>query len=205
MLATTFRYFMPCLFTTISLFTSACWSQIEPRNPNTDWFQEAGYGVFVHYLDALQNNEDAINSLGRATSWDECVRAFDTEQFAETMAEAGAGYVIFTMMQVTRHMIAPNETYDHVTGYVPGEACAARDLVEDLYTSLHKRNIPLMLYWTGDGPRGDAQAAAGFGCRFPVTTEFVQRSGRRRLGVRSTVRRQGGRLVGRRLLPLDRL
>lgn len=33
----------------------------------------------------------------------------------------------------------------------------------DLYQSLEKRGIPLMLYWTGDGPRQDKQAAAGMG------------------------------------------
>jgi hypothetical protein len=91
------------------------------------------------------------------------------------MAEAGAGYVIFTMMQVTRFMIAPNATYDRITGYKPGEACATRDLVEDLYGSLSRRKIPLMLYWTGDGPRADEKAAPAFGWKEPVTTEFVRK------------------------------
>jgi hypothetical protein len=155
--------------------TVPCWAQAEPRNANTTWFQAAGYGVFVHYLAGLQNNREAINSLGCQTSWEACVHEFDTERFAETMEEVGAGYVVFTVMQVTRHMIAPNETYDRITGYSPGEACATRDLVADLYESLHKRNIPLLLYWTGDGPRADPQASSAFGCRTPVTNEFVQR------------------------------
>lgn len=142
-------------------------------NPNTDWFQKAGYGVFVHYLAGLQNNRDAIASLGKQTSWDECVREFDTERFAQTMQEVGAGYVIFTVMQVTREMIAPNATYDRITGYRPGEACATRDLIEDLYRSLSRRGIPLMLYYTGDGPRADEKAGPAFGCGTPVTTEFV--------------------------------
>jgi len=145
----------------------------EPNNPNTDWFQKAGYGIFVHYLAGLQNNREQFHSLGRETPWDECVREFDTERFADTMAEAGAGYVIFTMMQVTRFMIAPNATYDRITGYKPGEACATRDLVEDLYRSLSRHKIPLMLYWTGDGPRADSKAAPAFGWKEPVTPEFV--------------------------------
>jgi len=37
-------------------------------------------------------------------------------------------------------------------------ACA-----RDLYHALHAKNIPLMLYWTGDGPRTDAKAAAALG------------------------------------------
>lgn len=142
-------------------------------NANTDWFRKAGYGVFVHYLAGLQNNREQIHSLGRETSWDECVREFDTESFAETMAEVGAGYVIFTVMQVRREMIAPNETFDRITGYQPGEACATRDLIEDLCQSLSRRSIPLMLYYTGDGPRADPQAAGAFGWQTPVTPEFV--------------------------------
>lgn len=150
-------------------------AQSAPHNPNTDWFRRAGSGVFVHYLNGLQNNRESIHSLGRETSWDECVREFDTERFAETMREVGAGYVIFTVMQVTRHLIAPNAVFDRISGYAPGEACATRDLIEDLYQSLERRGIPLMLYFTGDGPRADARANAGFGFSPPVSAEFVRR------------------------------
>ncbi len=141
----------------------------------TDWFRDAGFGVFVHYLESLQNNPEKVHSLGKCTSWDECVRDFDTERFADAMAEAGAGYVIFTAMQITRHMIAPNATFDRISGYGPGEACATRDLIEDLHASLSKRKIPLMIYWTGDGPRGDDRAGKAFGCGSPVSRAFVQK------------------------------
>lgn len=147
----------------------------ESRNPNTDWFQRAGYGVFVHYLEDLQNDPQQIHSLGRQTSWDECVREFDVNRFADAMAEAGAGYVFFTMHQRTRFLIAPNATFDKMTGYKPGEACATRDLVEDLYQALRRKSIPLMLYWTGDGPRQDPKAAAAMGATAQVTTEYVRK------------------------------
>ncbi len=153
---------------------SAC-AFAEPDNSKTDWFVKAGYGVFVHYLEGIQNNPGEIHSLGKHSSWDECVRDFDTERFADSMAEAGAGYVIFTVMQISRHMIAPNATFDRITGYKPGEACATRDLIEDLYTSLNRRGIPLMLYWTGDGPRADEKAGPAYGCGGPVSKEFVQK------------------------------
>jgi hypothetical protein len=147
----------------------------EPNNPNTDWFSKAGYGVFVHYLEDIQNDPTTIQSLGKKTSWDECVREFDVNRFADTMAEAGAGYVIFTMHQRTRFLIAPNATFDRITGYKPGEACATRDLVEDLYQALHRKNIPLMLYWTGNGPGSDPKAVAAFGgWKTPISREWVQ-------------------------------
>ena len=145
-------------------------------NPNTDWFQKAGYGVFVHYLEDLQNAPDQIHSLGRRTSWDECVREFDVARFADAMAQAGAGYVMFTMHQRTRFLIAPNATFDRLTGYKPGEACATRDLVEDLYQALHRHGIPLMLYWTGDGPRaGSDGRRAAMGWSDPVPTDYVRK------------------------------
>lgn len=145
---------------TISLIVLA--AEPAPQH-KTDWFAEAKYGVFVHYLNGLQNNPEHVASLGKATSWDECVREFDVERFASRMEEAGAGYVIFTVMQRSRHMIAPNMTYDRLTGYRPGEACSTRDLIEDLYQALNRRKIALMLYWTGDGPCDDPQAARGVG------------------------------------------
>ncbi len=147
----------------------------EPNNPNTDWFQRAGYGVFVHYLEDLQNAPGQIHSLGRRTSWDACVHEFDVDRFAGAMVEAGAGYVIFTMHQRTRFLIAPNATFDRLSGYQPGEACATRDLVEDLYQALHRKNIPLMLYWTGDGPRQDPKAGPALGWKDPVPTDYVQK------------------------------
>lgn len=144
-------------------------------NPNTDWFQKAGYGVFVHYLEDLQNNSNTIHSLGRQTGWDECVREFDVDKFADAMAEAQAGYVIFTMHQRTRFLIAPNSTFDRLTGYKPGEACSTRDLVEDLYRALSRRNIPLLLYWTGDGPREDQRASKALGgFQNPIPIEYVR-------------------------------
>jgi len=60
-------------------------------------------------------------------------------------------------------MLAPNATFDRITGYKPGEACAKRDFIEDMYQALHKRGIDLMLYYTGDGPLDDPQAGKAFG------------------------------------------
>jgi hypothetical protein len=51
------------------------------------------------------------------------------------MKEAGAGYVIFTVLQRQRFMIAPNETFNRLIGYKTGEACSSRNLIEDLYWS----------------------------------------------------------------------
>lgn len=132
-----------------------------PRS--TEWFKESGFGIFVHYLNELQNKEDALQSLGMSTPWNEAVQAFDVDKFADQIAQTEAGYVIFTMHQMSPFLIAPNETYSRFTGYPTGTAASSRDLVEDLYRALHLKGIKLMLYWTGDGPRQDPQASIGLG------------------------------------------
>lgn len=145
------------------------------------WFRERKWGVFFHYLNALQNNASACNSDGRSTSWDECVDELDTDLIARQLHGVNAGYLVFTVMQGSRHMIAPNATYDRLAGFRPGEACSRRDLIGDLIDSLSKYDIPLMLYYTGDGPSRDADTSVGEVLQAPdgagrkVTPEFVQK------------------------------
>ncbi|MCG8310134.1 MAG: alpha-L-fucosidase [Cytophagales bacterium] len=140
----------------------------------TDWFKEAGFGLFFHYLNGLQNNKDKVNSQGKQTSWNECVNEFNTDTFASQVNETGARYIIFTMMQQQKYLCAPNETYNRFTGYKPGEACSKRDLVEDLFQSLKKYDIKLILYWTGDGPFKDKKAAEGLEYTTQTPEEFVE-------------------------------
>lgn len=161
------RNLVPGMLGCLAALVTALWiapTCASPHNPDTDWFRNAGWGVFVHYLWDVQNVGGRENTQGKPpTTWGALVHEFDTEKFAEQVKETGAPYVFFTMMQRTRYLIAPNATYDRLTGYQPGEACSTRDLVADLHRSLDKRGIKLMLYWTGDGPREDAQAAKGMG------------------------------------------
>ena len=129
-----------------------------PPGPETDWLAEAGHGIFTHYLNGLQNSFGP-NSQNRNTSWSDCVNEFDVEAYAASAAAANARYAIITVMQGDRFMIAPNAVYNSFTGYLPGEACAQRDLILDLSGALTARGIKLMLYYTGDGPHMDQQAS----------------------------------------------
>lgn len=173
----------------------------------TDWFVAAKYGVFVHYLNSIQNNPDHVASLGKQTDWDECVRELDVEKFAERMEQAGVDYGTFTMMQLRRHLIAPNATFDRLTGYQPGQACATRDLVEDLYAALHQRGIPLMPYWTGDGPPGRSPRGrrAGLARRWPGDGRVRPKLGGSGSRVRLALQGQGLRVLGRWLLSIHRI
>ena len=126
----------------------------------TLWLKDKKWGIFVHYLHSLQNGKETVqNPRGETTSWNDSVNDFDTELIARQINKIGVGYVIFTLCQQSRFMCAPNAAFDRLTGYKPGEACAQRDLIEDLADSLKKYDIPLMLYYTGDGPQKDEKAA----------------------------------------------
>ena len=168
-------------FLATSIFLTSAWA-ISDRAPSdrtpdpakTENFRAKRFGVFVHYLDGLQNARMSVNSLGKETSWNECVAEFDVERFADQVAETGAGYVFFTMEQQTRFMPAPNATFDRLTGYKPGEACATRDLIAEIADALEARGVDLYLYWTGDGPLRDEKAFKGLAGVLPVTNEYMQ-------------------------------
>ncbi|MDR2704259.1 MAG: hypothetical protein LBC02_00630 [Planctomycetaceae bacterium] len=67
------RFVFSVLFLSL-LFPVTVFSR-EPQPERTDWFLKHGYGVFVHYLNQVQNNPENIASLRKSTSWDECVRS----------------------------------------------------------------------------------------------------------------------------------
>lgn len=128
----------------------------------TDWMYERKWGVFLHYLEGAMNHPEKPRSMGRHTSWDECIEDFDCDLFAYQLHEAGAGWLILTLMQQTKYLLAPNETFNQLTGYQNGEACPKVDFVERMYQALAKYDIALLLYFTGDGPIRDERASKIF-------------------------------------------
>ncbi|MBR4072980.1 MAG: alpha-L-fucosidase [Clostridia bacterium] len=148
---------------------------------DTTWFYNRKWGVSVHYLAQAVNTASHKNSYGKQTDWTECVSELNTDLLAEQLHNVGAGYLIFTMVQVSRFLAAPNDTFDRISGYMPGEACSKIDIVEKLYASLSKYDIDLILYFPCDGPTTDAKARDAFGSitygeKNPhVTTEFVKK------------------------------
>jgi hypothetical protein len=145
----------------------------------TDWFYDKKWGIFIHLLEGVQNNPGRAANMGAGkTDWSEYIDSLDADLIAGQLAEVNAGYLCLTIMQRSRHMLAPNETYDKITGYRPGEACAKRDFIGDMYSALNKRGIDLLLYYTGDGPLDDPQAGKAFGYvsqSDKVPVEFVQK------------------------------
>lgn len=169
--------------------------------PQQDWFYRRRWGVFVHYLDQLQNADGNYHNTRRCrTDWEDCVGDFDTALFARQLHEANAGYVIFTLCQGTQYLCAPSTVFNTLTGYAPGEACSRRDLVEDLYRDLSRYDIPLFLYFTGDGPHLDPRAMSALYGRVPnlgggdrVHLDFVRKWS---AVLREYAERYGGRVRG---------
>ena len=128
------------------------------QTENITWLREAKFGILVHFLNRLQNSNEPWNQ-GKVTSWEQCVNDFNTETFSQQASEIGAKYVIFTVQQGDRIFFMPNITFEKMTGYKRGTATVNRNLIEDLYNSLNKRKIKLMLYVTGDGVSRDYDAA----------------------------------------------
>lgn len=122
------------------------------RNPNTDWFREAGYGVFMH---VLPSDDRQFAQLAD----------FDVDHLASQLAEAGARYLCLTLGQNAGYFNAPNAAYDRVTGYRAGEKCSVRDLPLALHRALEAKGIRLMLYLPCQAPNRDARAQKAFGLR----------------------------------------
>lgn len=144
-----------------------------------DRMLERKWGVFTHYLYAEQNNPEGLMNQGAGeTDWNDCVNELNVEGIASALAEAGAGYYFFTLMQGRKYMAAPNKTFDEIAGTKPGEACCLRDLPSDLARALAPRDIDLYLYYTGDGPYKDEPEGARFGFlepRINISRDFVDK------------------------------
>ena len=93
----------------------------------TDWFKEAKWGVFMHYMGdtVLKGDQVTVEKLEQGRG------RFDAKGLANQLASAGAGYFVLTLGQNSGYYCAPNPTYDRLTGITPSK-CARRDLVSDL-------------------------------------------------------------------------
>ena len=147
----------------------------EPMKNNLDWFKNAKYGVFVHYL--YPNDIRGMNN-----DFNRIINEFDTDKFASQVKEAGAGYVMFTLGQNSGYYCAPNKKYDEYTGYIVGERCSLRDLPMDLANSLSKYDIKLMLYLPSGAPNEEPRAREAFSVKerdisrnWNVTDEFLEK------------------------------
>lgn len=134
---------------------------------NTDWFLQARWGVFVHYLADFASNSQ-VPSID-VEDWNDRIDNFDVRGLAEQLETVGAGYFFLTLGQNSGYYLSPNATYDSVVGYEPSH-CSRRDLVADLIAELEPRGIRMMVYFTACAPCLDKQAIERLKCTPPHDT-----------------------------------
>lgn len=117
-------------------------------NKNTDWFMEAKWGVFTHYLTGKDTT---------AEEWNERVDRFDVEGLAKQLDSVGAKYYFMTIGQNSGHYCSPNATYDSIVGIVPSK-CSKRDLISDIADALREKGIKMMVYIPSGAPAHDPEA-----------------------------------------------
>ncbi|MBQ4631130.1 MAG: alpha-L-fucosidase [Clostridia bacterium] len=130
----------------------------------TDKLYNKKWGVFNHYLYGFTAKPEGI-------SWNEAIERFDVKKISAQLREVGAGYYFITLCQGGRHLLAPNDTYNRITGSKPGDVCTDRDIVFELHDELSKYGIDLYLYFPSDGPHIDKDHGKKMG--FYYETEDV--------------------------------
>ena len=137
--------------TLIGLLLALTWStEAGSKNPNTDWFSQAKFGVFMHFLPGSPAGLKQVEQ-------------FDVKALAKQLEEMRAGYFVLTLGQNSGYFNSPNIAYNRRTGYAPGERCSVRDLPLDLYAALRAKGIRLMLYLPCQVPNEDRRAQKAFG------------------------------------------
>jgi hypothetical protein len=127
----------------------------------TDWFRDARWGVFFHYLASPASSQDMPEMT--VDEWNRRIDGFDVDGLARQLDEIKAGYFFITLGQNSGFFLSPNETYDRLAGRKPSRL-SRRDLVADLYEALDKRGVRLMVYLPSHAPAMDISAVEGLAC-----------------------------------------
>ncbi|MEK6793214.1 MAG: hypothetical protein AABZ39_00435 [Spirochaetota bacterium] len=129
-----------------------------------DWFRDAKWGVFFHYLASPASSTNAPEMT--ADAWDRRIDGFDVDALADQLAEIKAGYFFITLGQNSGYYLSPNNTYDRIVDRKPSRL-SRRDLVGDIAAALTKKNIRTMVYFTALGPAMDVAALEKLKCTPP--------------------------------------
>jgi len=126
---------------------------------STKWMVDSKYGLMITWTSVTMPQH------GAQKSYEQAVKDFDVDKFADFVAGTGAGFVAWATSWSTYYFPAPLKTWARVA---PGQT-TTRDLIADLATALNKRGIKLMIYyhagrtdkdfWTGTGARTMDKAA----------------------------------------------
>ncbi len=140
---------------------------------NTEWFKDARWGVFTHYLTERETT---------AEDWNSRVDRFDVAGLTQQLVSIGTAYYFITIGQNSGHYCSPNATYDSFVGIQPSK-CSRRDLISDLHDALSPDGIKLMVYLPSGAPAADPVAMEKLGWKWGFRGDWpswnAQRTGER--------------------------
>lgn len=131
---------------------------------NTDWFKDAKWGAFMHFL-ADKASATSPTEL-TADQWNRQVDTFDVDKLAADLANAGARYFFLTLGQNSGFYCSPNKTFEDIVGRKPGRF-SKRDLIQDMAIALKPFGIRMMAYFNSHAPAHDLQAVKNLRCTPP--------------------------------------
>jgi hypothetical protein len=142
----------------IELVRPPVWERMQADAPrlasSTRWMVEGKYGLFIHWV------PESFPLFGNTQNYQEAVEHFDTQAFAEMVAQSGAAWVVFTTTHGKYYFPGPLHALDDV---VAGRTCR-RDLIAEIADALAKRHVRLMLYFhPGPGVSEDPEWAKAAG------------------------------------------
>lgn len=152
------------------------------QRSDTGWFQQAKYGIFVHWTWQTQPR------TGKAKPYAQAVEDFNIPAFVAQMKNTGAGFVVLTTSHAFQSIPAPIAALDKI---MPGRT-TKRDLIGELADALNKEGIRLMLYYHL-GAMNDSQWLQASGFWETDTTKFFTNW---QAIIRETGERYGNRLAG---------
>lgn len=129
--------------------------QSDSKPDRAAWMRGQKWGVMTHYLADWQAR---VHNLTMSTEeWNKLIDNFDVDKLANELQSVGVSWYQISIGQNSGYYLAPNATYDKLTGISPSK-CSRRDLVADLYRALHARGIRLMVYLPSGAPDQDKAA-----------------------------------------------
>lgn len=128
----------------LMLVKSSAWTRMKEEaaalKPDLTWMKEGKYGLFIHWsLLSYPLNGDQMAK----DNYEWGVNLFDVEEFAQTVEQTGASWILFTVNHGVQAFPAPIKSLDAI---YPGRT-TKRDLIGELADALNARGIKLMLYY----------------------------------------------------------
>ncbi|MCY3021374.1 MAG: discoidin domain-containing protein [Planctomycetota bacterium] len=181
-------YALPAMLVCLLAVAAAGGEEAAPAKHRTDWFKDAQWGVFTHYLTGANTT---------AAAWNQQVEKFDVAGLGKQLEGIGCRYYVITLGQNSGHYCSPNAAYDKYVGIQPSK-CSTRDIVAEIHEAISPKGIKLMLYLPCQAPNADPIAQKGLGLAQGARDQPIDEAAARKWAdvIREWSSRYGAKVVG---------